>query len=209
MVNSASFLSHITSTCSRTVRLPNGVNVPITHVRDVRLTPNITLRNVLCVPSFHFNLISVAKLTYDAKCLITFLPDSFHIQDQSSKKMIGVGRLHDGPYLLQLPTILPKCSQVMSSLIYNLWQQRLGYPRHTRFKLFSHYISDLNTFVDNKPCEICPLAKQTRFPFPLSNRNSIAPFDLIHCDIWGNFHTASLSGAHYFLTIVIPRCRSS
>lgn len=90
----------------------------------------------------------------------------------------------------------------MSSSIYNLWHQRLGHPEHTRFKLFSHFISNLNTFVNNKPHEICPLAKQARFPFPLSNRNSIAPFDLIHCDIWGNFHTASLLGAHYFLTIV-------
>ena len=27
-------------------------------------------------------------------------------------------------------------------------------------------------------------------------------FDLIHCDIWGPFRTATHTGAHYFLTIV-------
>ena len=28
------------------------------------------------------------------------------------------------------------------------------------------------------------------------------PFNLIHCDIWGRYKYSSLSGAHYFLTIV-------
>ena len=28
------------------------------------------------------------------------------------------------------------------------------------------------------------------------------PFDLIHCDIWGRYKYSSLSGAHYFLTII-------
>ena len=27
-------------------------------------------------------------------------------------------------------------------------------------------------------------------------------FDLIHCDIWGHYKYSSLSGAHYFLTII-------
>jgi len=28
------------------------------------------------------------------------------------------------------------------------------------------------------------------------------PFSLIHCDLWGKYHTASLGGCHYFLCIV-------
>ena len=76
MVSSPSILSHITSHYSRTVKLPNGVNAPITHIGTIQLAPNIVLNNVLYVPSFQFNLISVGKLTHDANCIITFLPNS-------------------------------------------------------------------------------------------------------------------------------------
>lgn len=69
MVNSPSFFLHLSSTTShRTVKLPNGENVPITHIGDVKITPNIILKNVLCVPRFQFNLISIIKLIHDTKC---------------------------------------------------------------------------------------------------------------------------------------------
>ena len=54
----------------------------------------------------------------------------------------------------------------------------------------------------NNTCPICPLAKQHRLPFSTSEISSKKPFDLIHCDIWGRYKYSSLSGAHYFLTIV-------
>ena len=46
------------------------------------------------------------------------------------------------------------------------------------------------------------MAKQHRLPFGTSEISSEKPFDLIHCDIWGRYKHSSLSGAHYFLTIV-------
>lgn len=69
-------------------------------------------------------------------------------------------------------------------------------------------ISTLNPFAKHERCEICSLAKQTKTLFPLSNKRFVEPFDLIHCDIWGKFYIASLSGAHYFLAIVydFPCC---
>lgn len=39
-------------------------------------------------------------------------------------------------------------------------------------------------------------------PFPLSSIKSNSCFDLIHCYIWGPYKTASLTKAHYFLSIV-------
>jgi len=46
------------------------------------------------------------------------------------------------------------------------------------------------------------LAKQSRLPFSPSTISSIKPFEIIHCDIWGRYRHPSLTGAHYFLTIV-------
>jgi hypothetical protein len=46
------------------------------------------------------------------------------------------------------------------------------------------------------------LAKQSRLPFNPSVISSTKPFAMIHCDIWGPYRHPSLSGAHYFLTVV-------
>ncbi|XP_075076494.1 uncharacterized protein LOC142163140 [Nicotiana tabacum] len=46
------------------------------------------------------------------------------------------------------------------------------------------------------------VSHQTRLAFPLSNISTSAPFDLLHCDVWGPHKVPTHSGARYFLTIV-------
>ena len=50
------------STCSKhsTLKLPDGTNHLITHVGTVTLSPTLCLTNVLFVPTFQFNLISIS-----------------------------------------------------------------------------------------------------------------------------------------------------
>lgn len=48
----------------------------------------------------------------------------------------------------------------------------------------------------------CHKAKQCRLTFSHSMNKAKEPFSLIHCDIWGEYHTASSNGCHFFLTIV-------
>lgn len=45
-----------------TVTLPNGLKVPITHTGIIHITDALVLHDVLHVPDFHFNLISVSIL---------------------------------------------------------------------------------------------------------------------------------------------------
>lgn len=61
--------------------------------------------------------------------------------------------------------------------------------------------------VDYGPCDVRLRAKQTRIPFPINEANVAESFYLLHCDIWGPYQTLSLSGAHYFLTIVDDKSR--
>lgn len=51
-------------------------------------------------------------------------------------------------------------------------------------------------------------AKQTRYSFPLSENNAYAIFDLIHCNLWSPYNTASTCSAFYFLTLLhyFSRC---
>ena len=73
MVHSISYLTKITSVAHISVKLPNGESVLVTHVGQVQLSCDLVLDNVLCVPSFSFNLISIGKLTHYLKCCCIFL----------------------------------------------------------------------------------------------------------------------------------------
>lgn len=45
-------------------------------------------------------------------------------------------------------------------------------------------------------------AKHTRLPFSNSDIKTNDCFELLHCDIWGEYRTPSFTRASYFLTIV-------
>jgi len=61
MVCSISFFTTITITTSKFVKLPNGQLASVTHIGTVRIYVSLILTDVLCVPSFSFNLISASK----------------------------------------------------------------------------------------------------------------------------------------------------
>ena len=52
MVHSASQLTTITSIVQSCVFLPNGEQALVTHIGTVQVSSNLTLIDVLCVPSF-------------------------------------------------------------------------------------------------------------------------------------------------------------
>ena len=94
--------------------------------------------------------------------------------------MIGSGKqCGDLYYMSPLQRTTLSCQVSHSS---NLWHMRLGHPSPTRLKLLFPLLSSNNFSFDNN-CTVCPMAKQTRLPFPLSSISTHAPFDLVHCDI--------------------------
>ena len=72
-----------------TVNLPNHIQIPVSFCGDVTLSSILTLKDVLFVPQFKFNLISVSALSCGSQLIVSFLPDCFIIQELSTKKMIG------------------------------------------------------------------------------------------------------------------------
>ncbi|XP_056686015.1 uncharacterized protein [Spinacia oleracea] len=59
-----------------------------------------------------------------------------------------------------------------------------------------------HTIPDGTELQICPLPKQTRFPFSISGIKSVQPFDLLHIDVWGPYSVHDSSRCNQFLTIV-------
>ena len=63
MVHSITFFKTITSSVQISVRLPNGDMAKVTHIGTVQVSASLILENVLSIPSFSFNLVSICKLT--------------------------------------------------------------------------------------------------------------------------------------------------
>ena len=56
-------LTTITATAQSLVQLSNGESTQITHIGIVVLSSSLILKNILCVPSFTFNLLSISTIT--------------------------------------------------------------------------------------------------------------------------------------------------
>ncbi|KAL5556239.1 hypothetical protein UlMin_038475 [Ulmus minor] len=85
-----------------TVTLPNHSQILVHFVGDVKLHSDLVLKDVLFVPQFKFNLISVSALVTGSGLTVSFLPDCFVIQDLSTKKMIGRGDKVQDLYILNV-----------------------------------------------------------------------------------------------------------
>ncbi|XP_019238037.1 PREDICTED: uncharacterized protein LOC109218155 [Nicotiana attenuata] len=92
------------------------------------------------------------------------------------------------------------CTRSHSFLTTLIWHRRLGHAPLDAIK--RHDVLRHLEEGEHHPCTVCPLAKQTRLPFPLSNTMSKSAFELIHCDIWGPYRVPTYDGKRYFVTIV-------
>ena len=197
-----SLFSEVSIVTGVTISLPNGTSLPITHTGIIRLSDTLILHNVLHVPSFKFNLLSVSSLLKCDRSSAHFTYDSCIIQDHTQGLTIGRGHLMHNLYILQ-PSYAATSSHVCGSfLVYGvLWHQRFGHPSTAKLQLLSGNLS-MSKLKSECPCDICPLAKQKRLPFVSNNHFSSSPFDLIYLDFLGPFSVESVEGHRYFLTIV-------
>ncbi|KAK6775868.1 hypothetical protein RDI58_026869 [Solanum bulbocastanum] len=93
------------------------------------------IHNVLHVPEFKFNLLSVSKLTRELSCVVTFFPDFCIFQALSNGKVMGIGKEREGLYILKESITSPTSdtstnlsTKISSSVEDTLWHYRLGHP---------------------------------------------------------------------------------
>ncbi|XP_019228351.1 PREDICTED: uncharacterized protein LOC109209521 [Nicotiana attenuata] len=99
------------------VSLPNGYKVKVTSIGSVVLFPDLTLHNVIYIPSFQYNLISVHKLLCHDVDIVQFTKAACTLQGPSLKKPVVLGRLDNGLYKLFQQSISAgqQCSTLLSS----------------------------------------------------------------------------------------------
>jgi len=93
---SASFNSTTPLSIPIHVTLPDGTAKLVTHRGHIPLNQTISLNNVLDVPEFKYNLLSVSKLLSDHNLCAIFYPDRCFFQDLSTKLIVAAGRKDGG-----------------------------------------------------------------------------------------------------------------
>jgi hypothetical protein len=183
ITSSPTLLKHVNKNQSLApVSLPSGDVAKITVTGSIQFNNSFQLNNVLCVPSFKVDLMSVGKTTDDLHCSVMFFPSWCILQDLATRTMIGVGKRRDDLYYLVALASTPPSTCFVCNLIIssNLWHRRLGHLSSNRLQFLADNSLKFN-FDSSHKCEVCPLAKQTRQPFPSSSISTSKCFSLIHC----------------------------
>ena len=203
MTGTSSLLSSYHPTPSHPpVTIANGRPCPVQGHGTTRITPSLSLHQILYVPGFPVNLLSISAITRALPCTVTFFPFHYILQDLYTGQRIGLGH-ENGRDIYELVADEPSSglqalfvtSTATSSL---LWHRRLGHPCFDKLKETIPWLS-LTEFV----CESCQLGKHHRSSY--SSRDGIpssAPFDFLHCDVWGPSRTPSISGHRYYIVFV-------
>ncbi|XP_026416542.1 uncharacterized protein LOC113311978 [Papaver somniferum] len=188
MTGSKEFLCKTYKISFSSVKLPNGTYTIAPCEGTAVFGDNMRLYRVLYVPDLHCNLISLACLIKDLKCIVTLTDKLCVIQDRTTRTMIGVGEERDGVYIFHSGAQI-MANRVTTGEDYNLWHMRLGHPSNKIVSLLPGMNKvDCQKFL-NEPCDTCFKAKQTRVIFPISENKAVDIFSLVHCDVWVFFES--------------------
>ncbi|GJU77809.1 ribonuclease H-like domain-containing protein [Tanacetum coccineum] len=163
----AKFLVNVVdiSNLGLTVGHPNGTQALITKIGDLKSNNNITLYDVLVVPEYTVNLLSVHKLSRDNKLFVDFDESNCNIHDLKVNKIMGNGRQFNGLYLFDVDKACKIVSNNCISFCYvskSLWHQRLGHPSNQVLDVLKTSLNLDSQTASDHLCDICNKAKQTR-----------------------------------------------
>ncbi|KAI5330217.1 hypothetical protein L3X38_029615 [Prunus dulcis] len=181
----------------------NGDSLPITHSGNVSFSSGnflFRLFDVLRVPSLHKNLLSFSQFTQDSLVSITFFPWGYLIRDLNTGVVLFQGPCKDGLYPT-FPKLLPPSPTALTTVVSSssLWHRRLGHPSNKVLDtLVSQSLLGSSFRLPNDHCKHCALAKSIRLSFSPIEHSTVAPFDLIHSDVWMS-PIASISGFRYYV----------
>ncbi|KAJ0591220.1 putative RNA-directed DNA polymerase [Helianthus annuus] len=178
---------------------PNGTNVKVLKIGNVKLMDGVILKDVFYVPGYHVNLLSVHRLAKDNNIDVVFKEDSCILQDSKSRRILVTGSQDSGLYFVgKNGNSMNVCYN--SYVKANLWHSRLGHPSDQVLAVLKGQF-DVKS-IEHGPCDVCHRAKQVRVPFPLSEHKTKSIGELVHLDVWGPYRVTSYEGFKYFLTIV-------
>ena len=195
------------------VRIADGRSCPVLGSGQSSATSSLPLLNVLYIPGFPANLLSISAITKALHCGVFFYPHHCVFQDLDTGRRIGLGR-ENGRGIYELVADSPSTGlqalfalSASSSSLHDsfLWHCRLGHPSFVKFKETLPWLT-LSEF----HCESCELGKHHRSSYPSrTGPPTHRPFDLVHCDVWGPAPHSSPTGGKYYMVFVDDYTRAS
>ncbi|XP_019250920.1 PREDICTED: uncharacterized protein LOC109229825 [Nicotiana attenuata] len=130
MVNDSSLLINAKSVDSKggKVHLPTGSVTHVSHIGSVAFLKDLIVSNVMYIPDFKYNLLSVSKLTKEMRWVVMFFPDFFIFQELFNGQVRGIGKEEDGLYVFNST---PKKSVALQSQGQGSVADILNGPRYT------------------------------------------------------------------------------
>jgi hypothetical protein len=120
-----------------TIKLPNGNHVTTDVSGTVSFSKEFYLNDVLFVPDFNVNLISVIKLTDSLDCALNFSKIDCHLQNQHTMRRIGIANRRSRLYTVSINNChVNSVYSVNNFFSYdkNIWNLRLGHISHDKMK---------------------------------------------------------------------------
>jgi hypothetical protein len=115
---------------------------------------------------------------------VEYDPFGFSIKDLQTRREI-IRYSSSGPLyeFTTSPSSPSPLGLVATTSTTELWHHRLGHPGHDAASHLAKYFAipcNKATMI----CHACQLGKYMRLPFSRSQTICVAPFQLIHCDLW-------------------------
>lgn len=135
------------------------------------------IRDVLYLPKFHYNLLSISKLLQNTNLKFFFLNGHCLLRDCTNGLVLAVGFMAIGLYLITkdsfsstikakflYPSIAAGVTSSGLPSSHLLWHPRLGHPSPVLFKYLE--IPELSSYSLPVVCDVCHFSKQRQDSFP-------------------------------------------
>nr|GEU39005.1 hypothetical protein [Tanacetum cinerariifolium] len=109
----------------------NGTLATISHVRNLKLSNNVVLYDVLVVLSYYVIILSINKLIRDSKMYDGLDKDNCYIQDLKKEMVLGTGNNSGRLSMFDMRNVnsVGKSTMIMCFNVSKLlWHNRLGHP---------------------------------------------------------------------------------
>lgn len=187
--------------------LATGIGTVQVRIKKGKDTCRLILQDVLYIPNFRCQLISVSKMSENG-ANSTFTHNVCTIRRNG--RIVASGRLEDGLYYLD--TLMKRkvnysLDQRAHLSTLSTWHERLGHVSNETIKrmAINNVVDGLSVSRSNDTLDICSGCAQGKahsHPFKSSVRKTTRRLELVHSDVLGPIDPVSLGGARYIVTFI-------
>lgn len=194
------------------VRIANDLAVPAVAVGDLPINERIVLKDVLLVPDFARNLLSVGEWTKDGKTAWLFSSNRAFLMSTADYSVLLEVSKREGLFILeptagrrQAPVSLVATTDTLlhwhRCLAHLNPQDVIALGKEGRLGDSTLWSKIAQTERDVFQCQACIQGKGRRLPSPPSTVRAAEPNGVVHVDLFGPVNPQSIGKKEYMMTL--------